>query len=253
MQRSTSPASDKTPRRLPIVLPGQELSGKYPLVFERTVLRAQSGDPAHRSALNVAAALAQRALTQCLPPSSRPAALSALAQVRAWTRGELAYRHVRSARAELFEQVPALAEAASLLVRRALSATQLSPLQVHADTTVQRYVSLSVHHAIASVLLCLDGVVQLNALLQVADEAAAAIAFRDVGLGPARDEELRTQALQRAQWEQERLLGHKQSSLGSIALPLFHEFLGVHFNARASAQRLYQSDFIAWVYSEPAR
>ena len=77
-------------------------------------------------------------------------------------------------------------------------------------------------------------------------QAAAAIAYRNVALGPARGEQLQADALENAHWQHDYLGGSARHDATSLAVQLFHEYLGVHWKNHVDAQRLYIEQFLGW-------
>jgi hypothetical protein len=277
--RSMGQPSEQSRKKLRLVEPRHELSGKFPRGFERAARSCAAGDALHRALLFGALTLTRRALSQCLPPSVAAVAKDHAAGVEAWAQHSATLKQVQQRRAQLFEQVPELEARTLQAVRRsrpeatakapgtslahgsaphnvgsadgaATSRTTASPFDEHADNVVERYVALSVHHALAALLLCCDAVTEPALVLDVPGEVAGALAYRNVGLGPARQSELRTSALQHAQWEASRIATCASHGEAALTLQLFHEYLGVHWKNHVDAQRLYLEQFLAWVFDE---
>lgn len=231
-------------KRLTLVDPQLELSGKFPRGFERTVKLAQVGDARHRGLLFCALTIARRSVAECLPPSSAGRCFEAWRVADDWARGLADLRAVRQARAESFTQLPELRDHTLDVVRRWLSAPS-DAFTVHRNAVIERYVALSVHHATGALLECFDGVTDPTRLLEVPKQAAAALAYRNVALGPARNEQLLGAALENAAWQAD-FLASPAHDAAALAVQLFHEYLGVHWKNHVDAQRLYLEQFLAW-------
>jgi hypothetical protein len=236
------------PLSLPVLNPGDELSGVAPARFERSARLCRVGDPTHRGLVFTAVTLARHGLSRCTAPSARGPIVDALDAAERWAKHPDDAHAVRKSRSEAFS--------ASLAVQRstvgAVSTSvtreggrKRTPLDAHGWDVVLRYVGLGASHACGAVLLTLDGVDEPGELARVAQQVSGAIAYHRVGLGRARSPELREAAWSRAEWETARQLsaGH---GVEALAVQLFHEFLGAAWKDQSDAERLYLFDFIEW-------
>src|SRR5690606_23970223 len=98
-------------------------------------------------------------------------------------------------------------------------------------------------------LHCLDAVVEPLELLSVVKEASAALAYRNVGLGPARTQQLVEDAHHTARWEVDHCVAVDSPAVEQLTLQLVHEYLGVHWKNHVDAQRLYLEQFLSWACS----
>lgn len=233
--------------RLPLVLPEHELSGTRPVTFERAVRACRVGDPTHHALLFAGEAIATRALDVCLPPSARAPMRERLLAARRFTTGEYKLAEVRRARAATWSEVAEAERATLAAVTGATEATEGDPLAQQGALTVRRYVARGVHHAVGCVLFVLDAVTEPKVLLPIADEAAGAMAFVRVALGPARSSELSAAARECATWEEQRLASNTQPAV-ALSLQLYHEYLGALWKDHADAQRAYFEEFLEWVF-----
>jgi hypothetical protein len=183
-----------------------------------------------------------------LPPSVAAIARERLATVASWAHGTSTLRQVQAARSEIFEALPDFQQRTLTAIRAADAGSAEAPsvLDEHADRVVQRYVSLSVQHAVTALLLCCDAVVDPLKLLEVPGEVSAGMAYRNVGLGPAKDSALRHHALHTASWETRQIVGSAAHGEAALTLQLFHEYMGVHWKNHVDAQRLYLEQFLQW-------
>lgn len=237
-------------RRLRLVEPRHELSGKLPRSFEGCVRGASATDPNHRGALFASTTLARRALRQCLAPSVAKEALVLCQIAERWAGSNASLKQVKQARSECFGRSGEF-ESRTLAVLEPRLDSGESAFDAHANRVVRRYLGLSVVHAVSSLLLCCDGVLDPLLLLEVPKEVAAAIAYRNVALGPARSAELRDAAWTTAQWEVRQVRASASHDVGAIAMQLLHEYLGVHWKNHVDAQRLYLEHFLEWA-AQPA-
>ncbi len=199
--------------------------------------------------MHTATSIARRALSQALPPSERRNAVAYHGLSEEWAQRSADYPAVKRARGALFNAAQDFErQTVSLLSAHLPDAADA--FDEHANRVVLRYIGLSVHHAINAALCCLDGVLEPTALLEVPKETAAAIAYRNVALGPARTQELRNRARQHAEWEKRRIVSVGSHDEAAIAVQLFHEYLGVHWKNHADAQRVYLEQFIQWATAD---
>lgn len=237
-------------KKLPLVEPRHELSGKFPPRFEQAVRSATTGDDKHRGLLFSSVTIARWALRQCMPPSAAEQAVARLDQARRWAARDTSLRELKVARAALFEGIPNY-QRATLNVLGVAQLASSEPLEQHVAGVVRRYVGLAVAHSVGSALHCLDGIVDPLELLGVVKEASAALAYRNVGLGPARTQELLENAKHAARWEVESSAAVDSHSSEQLTLQLVHEYLGVHWKNHVDAQRLYLEQFLSWACAEP--
>jgi hypothetical protein len=108
---------------------------------------------------------------------------------------------------------------------------------------------LGVVHAVGAALHCLDGVVEPLELLHVPKEIAAALAYRNVALGPARSRELLENAVEMAHWESTQLSTLPSHGRQQLLIQLYHEYLGVHWKNQVDAHRLHLEQFLTWACS----
>ncbi len=243
--------STEPKKKLPLVEPRHELSGKFPRRFESLARSATTGSAAHRGLMHTATSLSRWALCQALPPSERRRALLHNQSAERWARDEAEYALVKTARAKLFDEAREYETCTAALLSEHLPHAA-DAFDAHADRVVLRYVGLAVHHAVNAALSCLDGVLEPSTLLEVPKEAAAALAYRNVALGPARSAELRGQARAHAEWELRRVAAVAAHDEASIAVQLYHEYLGVHWKNHVDAQRLHLEQFIEWAMGATA-
>lgn len=232
-------------RRLHLVEPRHELSGKFPRSFERLARSAMTGDATHRGLLFATATLSRRAISQCLPPSAAKDALALGATAEAWARSAASLKQVKQARSEAYARCGEL-ESRTLAVLEDRLDVGDTAFDAHANRVVRRYLGLSVVHALSSVLLCCDGVLDPSLLLEVPKEVSAAIAYRNVALGPSRSSELRQAAWSTAEWEVQQVRASASHDVKAIAVQLLHEYLGVHWKNHVDAQRMYLEHFLEW-------
>lgn len=228
-----------------MVLPGQELSKTRPVGFERAVKTCRTGDLVHLALLDVASRIARRALTESLPPTARAQFERHLETCRDWDGSRL--NEVKQARAQAFDGAGDAERTTLAALTQVAEVASDDPLDRQAALTLRRYAARGVHHAVACVLQTLDAVLTPVALLPVAEEAAGAIAFTRVALGPTRSSDLRAAARAQADWEVRRLESNEQPAV-AIALQLFHEYLGAQWKDHADAQRAQFDDFLVWAF-----
>lgn len=160
-------------------------------------------------------------------------------------------RELRAARSRVFEQARDFQRQTLDAVQQALQLTpqrSSTELDSHADSAVLRYTELGAHYAIVATLDALDVALTPRQALHLSKDAAAAIAYRNVGLGPARDPALRQAATEQAQWEHRQLNVAAAHPVGATAVQLFHEYLGVHWKNHVDAQRVHIEQFVAWAF-----
>lgn len=239
------------PFSLPIVHPGDELSGVAPKVLERACGRCKSGDRTHRGVIVTVETMARHALAACAPPGAAQPIAGALDVARGWTEGRVDDGAVRKARSEAFAALTFVERRTVDAVRASLAQRERkpSPLDAHADEVVVRYVGLGAYYATGAALFVLDAISAPSHAAVVGQQAAGALAYHRTGLGSARSSELRARAWEQAIWEQERAGAPQGHGQGELAVQLFHEFLGAAWKDASDAQRLYFAEFIEWALS----
>ncbi len=236
-------------RRLRLVTPEEELSGVAPVPLERAAKACSVGDAQHRGLIFTSAALSRYGIQRCTPPGAREPALVALECAEAWARDQAALRAVKKTRAESFSAAGAVEQRTIEAVRASLTQLERAPkteLDTHADRTVLRYAGLAASYSHTAVLLVLDGIEAPEKLSLVPQQVAGAIAYQLTGLGAARSPQFRARALDQAQWEHERAQSRDVHELHSLALQVFHEFLGSRWKAQQDEERLYCEAFALW-------
>jgi hypothetical protein len=239
-------------RALPLVTPATELRGVAPPALERAFARAAPGDPVHRGLVRVSTCIARHALATAAPPSACVASLAALATAEAWADGACDAARVKKARSEAWSALIGLEKATRDAIARALVALEpkaTTPIDEHADRAVLRWARLGAHYAGSSAVLCLDGVETPRTLASVPQQAAGAVAYAKVGMGPARGADLRQRACEQAEWENER--GETSHAATALAIQLFHEFLGASWKDLSDAYRAHYFDFVEWALPRP--
>lgn len=239
---------EQSKKKLRLVEPRHELSGKVARSFERHARACKPGDAAHRGVLFTATTLTRRGLAECLPPSVLEVARQRLARVDGWARGEVSLKQLQATRSETFESLVDC-QRKTLSALRAMPsphAAGRSALDEHADRVVERYIALAVRHSLAAILLCCDAVIEPLQVLEVPGEVAGAIAYRNVGLGAARSAQLRASAAENAAWEAREIAASAEHGEVGLTLQLLHEYLGVHWKNHVDAQRLYLEQFLEW-------
>lgn len=237
--------------RLPLVAPGQELTGHHPVGFERAAKGSALGDRAHRALIFAGVTLARRAVVECLSPGVRPLYLEALDAAWRWAlkpKGDL-----RATRARCFDFAQEAEAKTVAAIGNALSRMpplEETPLTTHAALARDRYIGLAVHHATAAVVLLLDACRQPAEVLPLPGEVSGAVAYKKLALGACRNPELHQAALQQAEWESARVLSSQAHSAAGLRLQLLHEYLGVHWKNLADAQRIYLEEFLAWAFAD---
>ncbi|MBK7584254.1 MAG: hypothetical protein IPI67_29135 [Myxococcales bacterium] len=238
-------------RPLPLVLPSDELTGIAPPAFERAVARARPGDALHRGLLHLCASICENTVVACAPPSARAAVQHALATLSDFAGQKLGEGAVKKARAELFSALMPLERATADAVRASLSTEARPPGQTtlidpHADSVVVRHAALAAHYAASAAVLSLDAVAEPREAARVPAQAAGALAYRYVGLGPARSASVRKNACDQAAFESERPGAADGHGVGALAIQLFHEFLGAYWKDVSDGERLRLFELVLW-------
>lgn len=238
-------------RALPLVLPGDQLTGAAPAAFERALGQVAPGDGAHRGLLHLCSTLCLHAVSLCAPPSAARPVRHALDVLDGFVSGRLGAESVAKARAELFSSLAPLERATADAVRGALSREvrppkATTPLDPHADTVVIRWATLGAHYAASAAVITLDAAAAPRDAVRVPAQAAGAVAYRFVGLGHARAADLRQRALEQAEWEHQRVSSGADHGQSALAVQLWHEFLGAAWKDVSDAQRLQYFELIEW-------
>ncbi|MEZ4221102.1 MAG: hypothetical protein R3B13_09235 [Polyangiaceae bacterium] len=236
-------------RSLPLVSAEEELQGLSPVAFERAVRRARVGDEVHLGTLRIAALIARHALESAVAPGGRAAAHGALAVLQDFTLGAATLDVVRKTRSECFAASLEAERRTADAVRTMLASTQRAPhteLDAHADAVMVRQAGLGAHYAQSAVLVVLDGAAEPALLPRVVPQAAGAVAYQTCAFGPARSQDLRAKALQRAAEEVERPFAIADHGTLAVAVQLFHEFLGAYWKDVSDANRVFFGEVIEW-------
>ena len=239
-------------RRLSIVLPGHELRGHAPLVYEKLAKSCPPHGKEHLGLVAVAHALARNALGRCLPPSALVQLQPAVSTLEAFLSGRRSAREsvglARDARAAAFAALPTLelfTSSAVLEAAKRLPNGERTTLHEHAQHTLGRMLGLSVHHAVAALCHTLDAIDDREGCLSVPSDACGALAYSRTALGSARNPAFQLAALEQARWEGDRSKGAGVPS-AALEVQVFHEYLGARWRAHADEERRASDDFIAW-------
>lgn len=237
-------------RRLKIVGPREELSGKFPRGFESAVKGCSTGDSTHRAVLFACATLSAEIVRRCQPPSVSAVALDAVAEVKKWARGEADLAAVRQARHVVFESLGEAIEKTTRALGHVPEHLDLvvAGIDGHIERLVARYIGLAVHYSLACVTATCDALTEPAQALEVARCFSAAMAYRNVGLGPCRDRSLHQAARDQSRWEHDHLPTSAAHSPQSLELQLIHEYLGVHWKNNVDAHRVYAEEFLQWAF-----
>lgn len=238
-------------RALPLVAASDELTGALPAAFERAIGRAAPGDSVHRGLVHVAANISLNAILSATPPSAHSPVREALAVLDDWQSGAVDSSQVARARAQLFEALLPIEKLTRSALRASFerlaeSARPKTPVDAHADAAAIRFAVLGAHYAVSTLLLTLDGVTRPRDLVAVPAQAAGALAYHFVGLGPARSPSLRAKAWEQAAWEADRPGCPEEQSSNTLALQVFHEYLGATWKDVSDAQRLEFFELVEW-------
>src|SRR5690606_11729231 len=128
--------------------------------------------------------------------------------------------------------------------RQHLGSAADTPLDPHADHVVDRYVGLAAHFTVSAVCHALDAVSDPQGALQVLEDVQGARAYQAAGLGAARHVAFSKAAFGQATWEAERGRGGGAELRMSLAIQVFHEYLGGRWRAHADAERIKNDEFI---------
>ncbi len=239
-------------RRLKIVGPRDELSGKFPRGFESASRSCSTGDRTHRAVVLACSALASEIVRRCQPPSITPLALAAVESAEKWAKGEANLPAVRQSRQLVFESLGEAIEKTARTLGQNLENVDVvvGEIDGHIERLIARYIGLAVHYSLAAVTATCDTITDPTQALEVARCFSAAMAYRNVGLGPCRDRTLHQAAREQSLWEHEHLPTSAVHSPQSLELQLLHEYLGVHWKNNVDAHRVYAEQFLQWVFPE---
>lgn len=268
-------------RRLHLVSEQERLSGVTLPEWERLAHAASPGSPDHLACVVLALTFARPLVPLCVAPSGQATLHDALDRGWNWVelqsqaetgakgnsaslRGEAALRKVAEARARCFQEVGAIERATVSAVVRATSPTTsqatrdarrdavAEALRHHARHVVERYVGLFAHFAVSAVCHALDGVERPVATLAVFEDARGARAYQGAGLGAARQEAFILAAADQAFWEADRSSGgspRRDELERSLAVQVFHEYLGGRYRRHADEETARQQEFVRWALS----
>lgn len=223
--------------------------------MERAAKLASVGDRSHRALIFTCESLARHALRACCPPGSFEPLLAALELARAWANNPGETGAVRKARNDAFNAIVAAERRTVSAIRASLAARprkKKTQIDAHADASVVRYAGLAANYACGAALLTLDAVEAPPQSSLVPQQVAGALAYQAAGLGPARSSDLRANACEQAEWEEEREGAPEGHSAGALAVMLFHEFLGAYWKQYSDAQRAHFDVFVTWALAENA-
>lgn len=239
-------------RRLKIVGPRDELSGKFPRGFEASARACQVGDRTHRAIVLACGTLAAEIVRRCQPPSLAALPLRAVGETSKWAKGKGDLAAVRQVRQAVFEALGETIVGTTRTLGQNLETMAISvgDIDGHIERLIARYVGLGVHYSLATVTATCDALTDPLQALEVARCFSAAMAYRNVGLGPCRDDTLHRAARDQASWEHENLPTSTVHSPQSLELQLLHEYIGVHWKNNVDAHRVYAEQFLQWAFPE---
>jgi hypothetical protein len=240
--------------RLAIVSAEETLEGKATLPFERLARSCSPGDSDHRGVMAIALGLTHRCVKSTVPPSAVGDLLKGTTTVQLWLKGQATSSSAKAARASIFQAAKVIENVTRRAVSEAtekLRSPTSSPLDQHADHVVERYAGLGAHFTVAAVCHLLDAVDDPQIAQQVLQDIEGARAYQSVGLGAARHPAFRKAAWDQASWESSRLGGGNDGNAAqtSLALQVFHEYLGGRYRAHADAERIFVDSFVTWALS----
>ncbi len=245
-------------KRLGLVRPDEELTGRGPPAFERLARSCVVGSKEHKGVLSVCSALARRAVSACIVPSNQHVLIEPLASLQGFIRDphapvETTLSDLGRLRAQVFAAANYLEDATSRavmtaqqhLMSRTEHQTKLAP---HAHHVIERYVRLAAHFSCAAICHTLDAAHKPEQALEVLGDSSAALCYQATGLGPGRQPALLRAAVDQAHWEYSRT---RESVVREDALmvQVFHEYLGGRFQIYMDAERAKQAQFIEWALS----
>ncbi|MBX3182549.1 MAG: hypothetical protein KIT72_19865 [Polyangiaceae bacterium] len=234
---------------LRIVHQGEEITGLAPLALERATKGSRPGSEDHRALIHTLATVAGYAARQTMPPSAARLMLSQLEVAHAWVIGAASTSHVSKARSEAFESIVAAEKRTTESVSQSMALMKRKAetgLDRHAATVVLRYAALAANYACGATILTLDAVSDPTKGLNLVTQAAGAVSYQRLALGPALGSELRAAAWSQAEWEASRRGAPDVYPAGALAVQLFHEFLGAQWKDQSDGMRSYFEDFINW-------
>ncbi len=240
---------------LRIVHRGEEISGVAPLALERASKLCKRGDDLHRAVVHTLVTLSDYTLRQALPPGANQHQLTQLEVALRWVRGQASVDTCRKARSEAYTAIVAAEKRTVEAVNESLKLMQRkveTELDRHATTVVLRYAALSANYACGTAVLALDSVEDPTRALNAVTQAAGAVAYQRMALGPALGSDLRAQAWAQAEWEATRPGAPDVYPAGALAVQLFHEFLGCQWKDQSDGLRSYFEDFINWALPSTA-
>ncbi len=223
--------------------------GAAPPALERAARTCTVGDAMHRGLVVFAAQVARNVLAACAPPGSVATVFAALDIADRWATGTAPSDAVSKARSDAFTAASEVEQRTSDSVEHALAALprkRATKLDAHADHVAVRHARLGATYACGTALLALDTVASAAQGALVVQQAAGALAYRATGLGAARSSELRDSAWSAAEWEAERLGRPGADTVRTLAIQLFHEYLGGRWKDHSDAHRIRFSEVAAW-------
>ncbi|MCA9626379.1 MAG: hypothetical protein KC766_01880 [Myxococcales bacterium] len=235
--------------QLRIIHQGEEITGAAPLPIERAAKICGRGDQTHRALVALCVTLADYALRQSMPPGANRPLLDQLSVAHAWVQGKVDVEATRKARSEAYTAIvaaekrttEAVTESLKLMKRKAETG-----LDRHATTVVLRYAALGANYAAGCAVMTLDAIDDPGRSLNIVTQAAGAVAYQRMALGPALGSELRAAAWGQAEWEASRPGASEVYPAGALAVQLFHEFLGCQWKDQSDGLRAYFEAFTDW-------
>jgi hypothetical protein len=249
-----------TRRHLALISDQDRLTGKGPIDFERLIRGIEPHSNDHVGVLAICATLAQRAIASCTAPSCQTELMRSLTALRRHLRHTASERKsqlkgLNLERAACFQAAPMVEESTLKALQNPqakLRSTshQETPLDAHAEHIVERYIRLAAHFACAALCHALDAAEDPAMALNVLEDVRGARAYQLTGLGAARQPALRAAAFDQATWEHSRLSKAPHNATGgaqsSLALQVYHEYLGGRYRDYIESERLSQEHFIQW-------
>ena len=235
--------------QLRIVHQGEEITGAAPLPIERAAKVCSRGDQTHRALVHLCLPGADYALRQSMPPGANRPILEQLEVAHAWVQGKVSVDAVRKARSEAFNAIVAAEKRTSETVCATLKVMERKAetgLDRHATTVVLRYAALAANYATGCAVMTLDTIDDPGRSLNIVTQAAGAVAYQRMALGPALGSELRAAAWGQAEWEASRPGAAEVYPAGALAVQLFHEFLGCQWKDQSDGLRAYFDAFCDW-------
>lgn len=200
--------------------------------------------------------LCKPVIKSCVAPSAQSELLAGVDAARTFAQDRRDEGAIRQARARCFGAVRMIEDITAEAVEQARwhlgAPTVTTPLDTHADRVTLRYGRLGAHFATSAVCHLLDATAQPSELLTVYGDLEGARAYLLTGLGAARHAPFRKAAWDQAHWEatRHRALADAQSQdtpmEGTLAVQVFHEYLGGRYRAQAEGIRSEMNAFIEW-------